>query len=319
MKRKLMLILLATLMVLAFAIPSLADNTVYTEGTLHYKIGDGTITIVGCFGKNEKVTVPAMIAGIPVNTIASGAFAENTYVKTVYLPDTISKVEPGAFASWITVIYNANTDHPQTEPTDLIRGNMPSGTMAGNEPNGTQIPEITEAPEEPETPKPTEITGSVPVGHGEEDDITGSDTPTPTPKSSGTKTTSPTAKNGGNKTTTATPKVTDVPTATPSEEGTVVDEADYDLTEEDAASPIPTGVPTEAPTEKPVEKSAEGTDKTSTEPPVKAEPVITNSPATGSPAEPSKTKTGGWIWLIVIACIIVLVFIGIVIVKKKKK
>ena len=90
MKRKLMLILLATVMALALAIPAIADSTIYTEGTLHYKVGDGTITIVGCFGKNEKVTVPAMIAGIPVNTIASGAFAENTYVKIVYLPDTIS-------------------------------------------------------------------------------------------------------------------------------------------------------------------------------------------------------------------------------------
>ena len=96
MKRKLMLVLLAALLAVGMvgvsAPAARADDTVYTEGTLYYTLGDGTITIVGCFGKNEEIHVPAMIAGIPVNTIASGAFAENQYVKKVYLPDTISKV-----------------------------------------------------------------------------------------------------------------------------------------------------------------------------------------------------------------------------------
>ena len=319
MKRKLMLILLATVMALALAIPAIADSTIYTEGTLHYKVGDGTITIVGCFGKNEKVTVPAMIAGIPVNTIASGAFAENTYVKIVYLPDTISKVEPGAFASWITVIYNANTDHPQTEPTDLILGKTPSGTTAGNEPDVTQIPEITEAPEEPETPKPTEVSGTVPVGQGESDVTGESVTPTPTPKPNGTKTSSPTAKSGGGKTTTSTPKPTETFTAAPTENGTVVDEADYDLTDEDVASPIPTDAPTEEPTEEPAEVVVETVTKAPTEQPVKTEPVITNAPTTEKTVDPVNPKTGAWGWLISAAGLAALVIVAIIVLRRKKK
>ena len=40
------------------------------------------------------------------NTVAKGAFADSSYVKTVNLPDTITTVEEGAFAAGITVNYN---------------------------------------------------------------------------------------------------------------------------------------------------------------------------------------------------------------------
>ena len=80
----------------------------YTEGTLYYIIDDESITITGCFGKDANVTVPASIAGIPVNTIATGAFADNDYIKTVNLPDTIMTVQEGAFDDGITVNFNSN-------------------------------------------------------------------------------------------------------------------------------------------------------------------------------------------------------------------
>ena len=141
MKRKLMLVLLAALLAVGLLGAGVrvarADGTVYTEGTLYYTIANESITIVGCFGRDAEIRVPAMIAGIPVNTIASGAFANNAYVKTVYLPDTISKVESGAFASGIRVVYNANTDHPQDTPTDLILGLL---TPATDEPAPTEPP-----------------------------------------------------------------------------------------------------------------------------------------------------------------------------------
>lgn len=77
--------------------------------------------------------MPAIIAGTPVNTIAAGAFTENEYVRTLYLPDTITKVERGAIGDWIKVIYNANTDHPQETPTELILKNRDPEPVASEE------------------------------------------------------------------------------------------------------------------------------------------------------------------------------------------
>jgi len=128
------------------------DNTVYTEGTLYYTVDNDSITITGCFGRDAEVTVPAMIAGTPVNTIARGAFTENASVKTLKLPDTISRVEPGAIGEGIRVIYNANTDHPQDNPTELILKN-----------SGTEPEESTAAETETTEPVTTEPVTTEPV------------------------------------------------------------------------------------------------------------------------------------------------------------
>ena len=111
--KKLIPVLLSLLMALAMSATALAA-TVYTEGALHYTIADESITITGYFGKDAAVTVPASIAGIPVNTIAKGAFTGNDNAKTVDLPDTITAVEEGAFASGITVNYNSNVNGGNT-------------------------------------------------------------------------------------------------------------------------------------------------------------------------------------------------------------
>lgn len=111
--KKLIPVLLSLLMALTMTATALAA-TVYTEGALHYTIADESITITGYFGKDAAVTVPASIAGIPVNTIAKGAFTDNDNVKTVDLPDTITAVEEGAFASGITVNYNSNVNGGNT-------------------------------------------------------------------------------------------------------------------------------------------------------------------------------------------------------------
>lgn len=111
--KKLIPVLLSLFMALAMTATALAA-TVYTEGALHYTIADESITITGYFGKAAAVTVPASIAGIPVNTIAKGAFTDNDNVKTVDLPDTITAVEEGAFASGITVNYNSNVNGGNT-------------------------------------------------------------------------------------------------------------------------------------------------------------------------------------------------------------
>lgn len=128
--KKLIPVLLSLLMALAMTATALAA-TVYTEGALHYTIADESITITGYFGKDAAVTVPASIAGIPVNTIAKGAFTGNDNVKTVDLPDTITAVEEGAFASGITVNYNSNVNGGNTPGDSKPDGNKP----ADNKPN----------------------------------------------------------------------------------------------------------------------------------------------------------------------------------------
>ena len=142
--KKLIPVLLSLLMALAMTATALAA-TVYTEGALHYTIADESITITGYFGKDAAVTVPASIAGIPVNTIAKGAFTDNANVKTVDLPDTITAVEEGAFASGITVNYNSNVNGGNTpddskpddskpddsKPDDNKPNNGGSGTTGG--------------------------------------------------------------------------------------------------------------------------------------------------------------------------------------------
>ena len=105
--------------------------TVYTEGALHYTIADESITITGYFGKDAAVTVPASIAGIPVNTIAKGAFTGNDNVKTVDLPDTITAVEEGAFASGITVNYNSNVNGGNTPDDNKPDDNKPNNGGSG--------------------------------------------------------------------------------------------------------------------------------------------------------------------------------------------
>ena len=128
--KKLIPVLLSLLMALAMTATALAA-TVYTEGALHYTIADESITITGYFGKDAAVTVPASIAGIPVNTIAKGAFTGNDNVKTVDLPDTITSVEEGAFASGITVNYNSNVNGGNTPGDSKPDDNKP----ADNKPN----------------------------------------------------------------------------------------------------------------------------------------------------------------------------------------
>ena len=205
MKRRIVLLIVSLLLTVGmtgvFALSSLgADgDTVYSEGPLHYTVKNESITIIGCFGKNAEVEVPAMIAGIPVNTIATGAFTSNAYIQTLRLPDTISKIESGAIASRIKVIYNANTDHPQETPTQLILDYSDLDTTAPDTqdtaapPDDTTVPSDTTAHDPVTTPPVTtyEIPDTVPadtdpVDTGSADTHPGGTTPEP-----GTDTTAP--------------------------------------------------------------------------------------------------------------------------------
>ncbi len=113
--KKLTAILSALMLILA--ITPAAFATVYSEGYFKYTIADESITITEYFGKEETVTVPAMIAGIPVNTIASGAFS-GSGIRELNLPDTITDIESGAIDAGVVINYNSNLPSGgQTQPS----------------------------------------------------------------------------------------------------------------------------------------------------------------------------------------------------------
>ena len=103
--------------------------TEYVEGYLRYTVEDGSVTIAGYNGGESEVTIPSKIAGVPVNTIASGAFSNASAVKKINLPDTIMTIEEGAFAQGQTIVYNSNTDNTViTNPEQPINPEQPTNS-----------------------------------------------------------------------------------------------------------------------------------------------------------------------------------------------
>lgn len=252
----------------------LADDTVYTEGALYYTVANDSITITGYFGRDEEVTVPAMIAGTPVNTIASGAFTGNKYLKTLKLPDTISKIENGSIGEDIRVIYNANTDHPQDTPTELILSNMyPEPTE-----NPTEVPEETESPEATAEVEATETAAA---------DATATPVPEETPVQEATEV--PTA--AAETETGSAPEETPEPTVT----GDKIGEGDVDIDETPTPSPeepADTAEPVATPEEDPT--AAESTEALDpTDPAVETPSSGTEEPG---PTPPDKLGNGMPVW-----------------------
>ncbi len=286
----LMLFLLASVSVAAFA-----GGTVYTEGTMYFTIGDETITIVGCFGKNESITVPNSIGGIPVNTIASGAFAGNKYLKTVYLPDTITTVEGGAFGGGVAVVYNYNVTEPIATPP------------AVEEDEEVEIVPSVEVNQTPEATEQPIATGSGTTDLG--DEPSSGSVWTPAGNEGG-------AQSAGSTQGSGTVWSTGEADLDETDEHTAVAEWDVDLDEEEAAAEAvaeaektavtPEPVPTAAPTEEP---KAEPTEKPIAEPQTKQEGKLTESTSL-------VTILLGVAWIVVLVAIIILLCVNA---KRKKR
>lgn len=61
-------------------------------------VEDGKVTITGYVGNDLKVRVPSEIGGLPVVAIGDGAFAQNTAITALYLPDSVTAVGEGILA-----------------------------------------------------------------------------------------------------------------------------------------------------------------------------------------------------------------------------
>jgi hypothetical protein len=161
---KKLLLFLCVISLLAVLPAAAADEQVYTEGYFYYTVSDQSITIVGYFGNEAIVTVPASIAGIPVNAVGPNAFA-GTSVQILYLPDTIRELGENATGTADVRFIGQPTPEPQAaeSPEHHDTGTQtPTGTataaptgageeIGGAEPPaeaGTNPPSVTEQPTE---------------------------------------------------------------------------------------------------------------------------------------------------------------------------
>lgn len=115
--RKAASLLISVWCLYALCVPALAEE--YIHGYLRYTVADQSVAITAYTGQETVVTIPSMIAGNPVNTIAAGAFSNSPTVVTIQLPDTVVSIEEGALGVGQTVVYlnsNAAASEQMDEP-----------------------------------------------------------------------------------------------------------------------------------------------------------------------------------------------------------
>lgn len=83
------------------------ENVDYSDAS-SFKVesNDSGVTITGLKNYTEEIKIPLTIEGKSVTKIGSQAFA-NSYVTSVYIPESVTKIEPGAFdtCTYLSKIY----------------------------------------------------------------------------------------------------------------------------------------------------------------------------------------------------------------------
>ena len=99
MKKKLFVLLPVLLITVlcVLALPSCGGYREYRRGAYRYTVENGEATITEYIGVNANVTVPDTIGGKPVVAIGTDAFADQLTLKSVTLPDSVTRIEFGAF------------------------------------------------------------------------------------------------------------------------------------------------------------------------------------------------------------------------------
>ena len=99
MKKKLFILLpvLLVTVLCVLALPSCGGYREYRRGAFRYTVENGEATITEYIGVNANVTVPDTIGGKPVVAIGTDAFADQLTLKSVTLPDSVTRIEFGAF------------------------------------------------------------------------------------------------------------------------------------------------------------------------------------------------------------------------------
>lgn len=99
MKKKLFILLPVLLITVlcVLALPSCGGYREYRRGAYRYTVENGEATITEYIGSAADVTVPDTIGGKPVVAIGTDAFMDQHSLKSVTIPDCVTRIEFGAF------------------------------------------------------------------------------------------------------------------------------------------------------------------------------------------------------------------------------
>ena len=99
MKKKLFVLLPVLLITVlcVLALPSCGGYREYRRGAYRYTVENGEATITEYVGAAADVTIPDTIGGKPVVAIGTDAFMDQLTLKSVTLPDSVIRIEFGAF------------------------------------------------------------------------------------------------------------------------------------------------------------------------------------------------------------------------------
>jgi len=97
-KKTVLCLLIIAMAVSLCCLPSLLASAA-VEGDWQYTLydGDTTAAITGYTGIDTDITIPSTIAGKPVTRIGSNAFVDKTTIHSVIIPDSVLRIESGAF------------------------------------------------------------------------------------------------------------------------------------------------------------------------------------------------------------------------------
>ncbi len=98
MGRKTLALCICALLILSTLFCAYAETYIIVQDFKVSKNSDGSLSLAGYEGTNTRVEVPSELYGYSVASVASRAFAENTFIKSMVLPDGLTDVGNGAFS-----------------------------------------------------------------------------------------------------------------------------------------------------------------------------------------------------------------------------
>ncbi len=115
-KMKLMAFLCVVIGGAFMASPALAEEMpkVYSEGYFQYYHNQDYASLVGYFGSDPVVEVPAFLGGVPLSVIRDGAFVDGENMSKIILPDTVMSVSANAFkgCEGVEIVYEGEAVEP---------------------------------------------------------------------------------------------------------------------------------------------------------------------------------------------------------------
>ena len=98
MKKKtgLFIFILICIYIFAFCVHA-NESEIYSFGHFYYHSHDGYVSISGYLGKEEDIIIPSSISGKPVSEIEDGTFDGCDTIKSIVIPDTVTKVHDNSF------------------------------------------------------------------------------------------------------------------------------------------------------------------------------------------------------------------------------